>query len=195
MVDCLPRQADIEAERPKRKQGGEMTGRSDAVATDGTTDGAAGHQRVFLVLVDDSEEMEVALRFACLRAKNTGGRVALLYVQEPAEFHHWLGVGELIQHERREEAEARLQDLSFRAQEISGAVPILLVREGKRGEELLGLLDEDPSISIVVLAASTDNERPGPIISYLMKQGATRMRVPLTVVPGSLTEDEIAQLT
>ncbi|HAJ19919.1 MAG TPA: universal stress protein, partial [Rhodospirillaceae bacterium] len=52
--------------------------------------------RVFLVVVDDSEEMQVAMRFACLRAKNTGGRVALLYVQEPAEFHHWLGVGELI---------------------------------------------------------------------------------------------------
>ncbi|MDW3205419.1 MAG: universal stress protein [Alphaproteobacteria bacterium] len=152
-------------------------------------------QRVFLVVVDDSEEMEVALRFACLRAKNTGGRVALLYVQEPAEFHHWLGVGELIQQERREEAEARLSDLSTRAQEISGSIPILLVREGKRGEELLALLDEDPSISIVVLAASTDSEGPGPIISYMMKQGGSRMRVPLTIVPGSLSVEQVEQLT
>lgn len=152
-------------------------------------------QRVFLVVVDDSEEMQVALRFACLRAKNTGGRVALLYVQEPAEFHHWLGVGELIQHERREEAEARLQELSSKAQEISGTMPILLVREGKRGEELLTLLDEDPSISIVVLAASTDSEGPGPVISYMMKQGGARMRVPLTIVPGSLSRDQVEQLT
>ncbi|MBO6838595.1 MAG: universal stress protein [Alphaproteobacteria bacterium] len=156
---------------------------------------AEGRQRVFLVVVDDSEEMEVALRFACLRAKNTGGRVALLYVQEPAEFHHWLGVGELIQQERREEAEARLSDLSARAQEISGSIPILLVREGKRGEELLKLLDEDPSISIVVLAASTDSEGPGPIISYMMKQGSGRMRVPLTIVPGSLSVEQVEQLT
>lgn len=152
-------------------------------------------QRVFLVVVDDSEEMEVALRFACLRAKNTGGRVALLYVQEPAEFHHWLGVGELIQSERREEAEARLSDLSARAQEISGSIPMLLVREGKRGEELLKLLDEDPSISIVVLAASTDSEGPGPVISYMMKQGGSRMRVPLTIVPGSLSVEQVEQLT
>lgn len=151
--------------------------------------------RVFLVVVDDSEEMQVAMRFACLRAKNTGGRVALLYVQEPAEFHHWLGVGELIQHERREEAEARLSDLSSRAQEISGTMPILIVREGKRGEELLKLLDEDRSISIVVLAASTDTEGPGPIINYMMKQGAASMRVPLTIVPGSLSDEEVAKLT
>lgn len=151
-------------------------------------------QRVFLVVVDDSEELQIALRFACLRAKNTGGRVALLYVQEPAEFHHWLGVGELIQHERREEAEARLQALSENAQEISGTVPTLLVREGNRGEELLAVLDEDPSISIVVLAASTDSEGPGPIISYMMKQGGARLRVPFTIVPGSLSRDEVEKL-
>ena len=152
-------------------------------------------QRIFLVVVDDSEEMRVALRFACLRARNTGGRVALLYVQEPAEFHHWLGVGELIQSERREEAEARLNELSTLAHDISGSVPVLFAREGKRGEELMRLLDEDPSISIVVLAASATGDGPGPIISYLMKQGGQRMRVPITIVPGGLDEDEVSKLT
>ena len=152
------------------------------------------HQRVFLVLIDDSTEMRVALRFACLRAKNTGGKVALLYVQEPAEFHHWLGVGELIKQERREEAEARLQELSSEAQEISGSMPMLIVREGKRGEELMALLEEDPSISIVVLAASADSEGPGPVISFMMKQGAGKMRVPFTIVPGSLSDESVEKL-
>jgi nucleotide-binding universal stress UspA family protein len=161
----------------------------------GSSDTGDEQQRVFLVVVDDSEEMRVALRFACLRARNTGGRVALLYVQEPAEFHHWLGVGELIQSERREEAEARLNELSTLAHEISGSMPVLFAREGKRGEELMRLLEEDPSISIVVLAASASDEGPGPIITYLMKQGGQRMRVPITIVPGGLGEDEVAKLT
>ena len=156
--------------------------------------GAADRQRIFLVVVDDSDEMMVALRFACLRARNTGGRVALLYVQEPADFHHWLGVGALIQHERREEAEARLQDLSAKAQSISGSTPVLIIREGKRGDQVIQLLEEDPTISIVVLAASTQGEGPGPVISHLMKQGPQRMRVPLTIVPGSLSEDEVDAL-
>ena len=35
-------------------------------------------ERTFLVVVDNTEELHVALRFASLRAKKTGGRVALL---------------------------------------------------------------------------------------------------------------------
>ena len=63
------------------------------------------HQRLFLVVVDTSEEMNVALRFACQRAKNTGGRVALLYVMEPADFQHWMAVGDLMREEAREAGE------------------------------------------------------------------------------------------
>ena len=58
--------------------------------------------RVFLVVVDDSEEMLVALHFACMRAKNTGGRVALFRDIEPTGFHHWAGVSELMQDEARD---------------------------------------------------------------------------------------------
>ena len=117
------------------------------------------------------------LHFRCL-----GGRVAFTHL------------GGLLR-DVRGHAEARLSDLSARSQEISGSIPMLLVREGKRGEELLKLLDEDPSISIVVLAASTDSEGPGPVISYMMKQGGSRMRVPLTIVPGSLSVEQVEQLT
>lgn len=60
----------------------------------------------FLCVVDDSPELSRALRFSCQRAKRVGGRVALVYVIQPAEFQHWLGVGELMQEEAREEAEA-----------------------------------------------------------------------------------------
>ena len=41
-------------------------------------------ERVFLVVVDESPEMRNALRYACRRAKRTGGRVALLYVMAAA---------------------------------------------------------------------------------------------------------------
>ena len=41
-------------------------------------------QRKFLVIADDSPEFQAALRFACRRARSTGGHVALLRVIEPA---------------------------------------------------------------------------------------------------------------
>lgn len=165
-------------------------------ATETTTDeGDEDRQiRTFLVVVDDSEEMNVALHFACLRARNTGGRVALLHVQEPAEFQHWLGVGELMQQERRDEAEALVRRLGADAEKISGSPPKTHIREGDRREELFALLAEDPSISVVVLGASTGGEGPGPIISYILGKGANRIRTPFTIVPGSLSIEEVSHL-
>ncbi len=152
-------------------------------------------ERVFLVVVDDTEEMKVALHFACRRARRTGGRVALLYVQEPADFQHWMAVGDLMREEAREEGEALLQKLSAEVQQWAGSYPVLYIREGDRKEELVKLIEEEPSISILVLGAGTGPAGPGPIISHLMSKGVRELRVPVTIVPGSLSDDEIVALT
>ncbi len=154
-----------------------------------------GKERVFLVVVDDSEEMKVALHFACRRAKQTGGRVALLHVQEPADFQHWMAVGEIMRAENREAAEALLQELSAEVASWSGGVPTYFLREGDRREELVKLLEEEPTISVVVLAASVSGGGPGPLISYMLEKGASQLHVPITIVPGSLSDDDIIGLT
>jgi len=151
-------------------------------------------QRVFLVVVDDSPELKVALRFAARRARATGGRVAMLYVTEPAEAE-WLGVGEIMREERRAEAEHRLQELSAMVQELSGDMPILYVREGNVREELLRLIDEEPSISILVLGADTGPGGPGPLVTALTGKFSGKLHIPLTIVPGSLTDEEVDALT
>ena len=151
--------------------------------------------RVFLVVVDQSEEMRVALHFAARRAMRTGGRVALLYVQEPAEFQHWMAVGDLMREEAREEAESLMQRLSAEVKEWSGNFPVVHMREGDAREELEKLLAEEPSISILVLAASTESGAPGPLISHIVGKGSGSIRVPVTIVPGSLTDEEIIAVT
>lgn len=151
-------------------------------------------QRVFLVVVDQSEELKVALRFAARRAKATGGRVAMLYVTEPAEAE-WLGVGEIMREERRAEAELRLQELSALVQELSGDMPVLYVREGDVREELLKLIEEEPSISILVLGADTGSGGPGPLVTALTGKFASRLNIPLTIVPGSLSSAEVDAIT
>lgn len=152
-------------------------------------------ERVFLVVVDDSEEMPVALHFACRRAAHTDGRVALFYVPEQADFQHWMAVGDLMREEAREAGEELMQKLSTEVQRKTGKVPVLYIREGDRSEELFNLMEEEPSISILVLAAGTDASGPGPIISYIVGKGVRRLRVPITIVPGSLTEEEIDAVT
>ncbi len=151
--------------------------------------------RIFLVVVDNTAELRVALRFASLRARNTGGRVALLYVIEPADFQHWMSVENLMREESRKEAEEVLQTYSPQVQQWSGRTPVLHLREGKLQDELLKLIDEDQSISILVLGADTGGKGPGPLVSALTGKMAGKLRVPLTIVPGNLTDDQIESLT
>ncbi len=151
-------------------------------------------ERVFLVLVDESEEMANALRFACRRARHTRGRVALLYVIEPVEFQHWLGVGRLMEEDARAAAEQRLQTLAARVFEQTGTMPAIYIREGSRAEELLKLIAEEPSISLLVLATASGSSNPGPVVSYLLAN-LRRLRIPVTLVPGELTPEEIDAVT
>jgi len=157
--------------------------------------GKAGKERVFLVVADDSEEMPVALKFASRRAKQTGGRVALFHVTERADFQHWASVGDLMREEAREEGERLLQRLAIEVLEWSGGYPVLYLREGDIREELIKLIEEEPSISVLVLAASVAGGGPGPIISYLLGKKARQNRIPITIVPGNLTDEQIIEIT
>jgi len=147
--------------------------------------------RVFLVTVDETPELKVALRYACVRAKKTGGRVALLYVIEPADFQEWVGVGELMREEARQEAEQALQKIAADVQKTSAAMPVLYVREGARRDELLKLIDEEPTISILVLGAATGARGPGPLVSALTSKFVGKLRVPVTIVPGHLSVEDV----
>ncbi len=151
--------------------------------------------RVFLVVVDDSPEREISLRYAALRARKGGGRVALLRVIEPLGQVEWAGVGAMMAEEAREEAEKMLSGLATRVQEITGGMPILLIREGDPRDELLALVEEDPRISILVLAAAAGSGGPGPLISALTGRYAHRLRVPMTIVPAGLDERELDRVT
>ena len=151
--------------------------------------------RKFLVVVDDTPECRVALRFASLRAKNTAGGVVLLYVIQPADFQHWMAVEKLMREEAREEAEELLQGLAAEVNGFAGIVPEYRIREGKTQEEILKLLDEEPEIRVLVLGASPEKDGPGPLVQALAGQMSGSMRVPITVVPGSMTPEQIVEVT
>lgn len=155
----------------------------------------ARRDRVFLVVVDDSAEQRVALRYAALRVKKSGGRVALLRVIEPAGQVEWAGVGAMLAEERREEAERLLSGLAAQVHEITGGIPILLIREGEARDELLALIVEDPRISILVLASATGGSGPGPLIQALTGRYAAKLGVPMTIVPGGMSDAELDRVT
>ncbi len=149
----------------------------------------------FLVVVDDTPESRLALRFAGRRASHVGGGVILLHVIEPPDFQHWVGVGEVMREEAREQAELLMQELAAQVYEETEIRPELIIREGAKKAELLGLIDEDPDIRILVLGASPESVGPGPLVKALAGEMSGSFRIPITVVPGNLTNEQIEQLT
>ena len=152
--------------------------------------------RKFLVVVDDSPEFEAALRYACRRARSTGGRVALLRMISPGSDAHWSGARDDIERELREEAEALLARVGAEAAERSGTPPEFLIETGEPQAAIRKVVGEDSDIKILVLAAGGGARGPGPLVAAVIKQGAafTGRKLPVTIVPGELTEADIEDL-
>ena len=148
-----------------------------------------------MVVVDETPECQNAMRFAARRAQKTQGGVLMLYVLEHDDLNqHWMGVAEVMQAEARQAAEERLQDLAEELRALSGITPEFAIREGKRAEEILKVIEEDPEIGVLVLGAG-EGESPGPLVSHLVAKLGGRMRVPVTVVPGGLSLTRIDEIS
>jgi nucleotide-binding universal stress UspA family protein len=148
-------------------------------------------ERIFLVVVDESPEMRNALRYACRRAKRTGGRVAMLYVMEPPEGQQWGAVMDLMRQEARQQAEEVVAKHADVAVSLTGQPPTIHIREGKSRDELIKLVNEDRSISVLVLGSASSSEGPGPLVTAFAGKLGSQLRIPLTIVPGKLTGAEI----
>lgn len=147
--------------------------------------------RKFLVVLDDSPECVNAMRFAAMRACNTGGGVEILAVIQPEEFQHWMGVGDLMRAEAREKIEERYAFFREKMMENEGVTPELVIREGETAKEVLAQIKDDPEIGVLVLAAGTHGDGPGPLVTQLAGRMAASMPVPITVVPGEMTLEQI----
>ncbi len=156
-----------------------------------------GHKRKFLVIVDESPEGEAALYYAARRAERTRGGLALLFVIPPASMGHWLGVEQAFREEQHNKARAvfRLRSRKLKNWGFEDTVPEEIIREGPLAEEIVKLIEEDQDFGVLVLGASTDPAGPGPLVSSLAAGAkAGSFPIPVTIVPGNLTLEEIAGL-
>lgn len=147
--------------------------------------------RKFLVVIDKTPECQVALRFATRRAQHTGGRVTLMSPATPGEFQQWRGVEEIMKDEAHAEAEALLHAAAKTVKDLSGITPELVIPFGTVTECLAKLIRDDKDISILVLASSTAKEGPGPLVAMF---ASAVQAIPVTIVPGNFTNDQIDAL-
>ncbi len=150
-----------------------------------------GHKRKFLVIIDDTPECMIALSYAARRAEHTGGGLVLLVVIEPEAPQGFAGVEEVMREEAREKAQAALSKFAALARDVANMDSELVIREGKTAEEIRALIESDEDIAILVLAAGESSEGPGPLVTAIAGRGSGSFPVPITIVPGTLTDEQI----
>ena len=155
-----------------------------------------GHHRKFLVIADESREVESALLFAASRIQRSGGQIKMLYVVEPdAQF--WGGVRQVQIDEETNKAKAlfRLFSRKLAKEGFEGVVVEEVIVEGKRVEMIAAEIEKDEDIAILVLGAAADAKGPGPLIASLVAgPTAGKFPIPITIVPGNLTIEAIKSL-
>lgn len=150
--------------------------------------------RKFLVVLDDSRECLNAMRFAAMRAANTQGGVEILSIIPPEEFNHWIGVADLMRAEARERIQVHFEVFAKWMRDRQNIDPELVIREGEPVSEILAQINDDPEVGVLVLGAGTDKKGPGPLVTQLTKN-AGNLPIPITIVPGDLSKEKLAEIT
>ncbi len=150
--------------------------------------------RVYLVIMDETDEARVALRFASRRAAKTDGALHLLALVPKQPFVAFGGVQATIEEEARQRAETLVASAAGNLFSESGKMPVISVKQGEGEKLVLGFLAEHPEISALVLGAAREGG-PGPLVSHFAGTLAGQLPCPVFVVPGSLSEADIDRLS
>ncbi|EJF90339.1 universal stress protein [Bartonella tamiae] len=153
-----------------------------------------GHKRKFLAIIDETPECRLAVAYASRSAKNTNGTLILLYVIDSSEFQHFLGVSDIMRAEAEERAHMTLAHVSAEVRDMQGIEAEISVREGQKADEIAKLINEDQDIALLVLAASSNADGPGPLIQSIAAKGSS-FSIPVTILPDELSDEDMDALT
>lgn len=156
--------------------------------------GAEEQKRTYLVVIDDSAEAAVALRFAARRAAKTGGRIEVLGIVEPQDFVQFGGVQHAIEEERRLRIEGVVSASVGEILDESGVEAKIIVQQGEPVKAVRDYVGEREEVAALVLGAAPSGA-PGPLVSNFCGHDAGRLPCPVMLIPGSLSDERLEQLS
>lgn len=148
--------------------------------------------RVYLVIMDDTDEARKAMRFASRRAISSGDAVHILALVPKQNFNAFGSVQATIEEEARDRVEVIASSAAGNLFSESGKMPTISVRTGDWQAEIREYLAEHPEVAALVLGAAAEGN-PGPIVSHFASHSGG-LPCPLYIVPGSFTNEEIDRL-
>lgn len=150
--------------------------------------------RTYLVVIDETPEAEIALRFAARRAVKTGGGVEILALIPQPEFVQWGGVMAAIEDEAHERAEALVARAAGTLFTESGLQPSITVRQGDGAKVVREMIGANADIAALVLGAAPSGP-PGALVTHFTGADAGTFSVPVMIIPGSLDVEAIDRLS
>jgi nucleotide-binding universal stress UspA family protein len=148
----------------------------------------------YLVVVDETGEADVALRYAARRAARADGSVLILAVMPPQEFVQWGGVQAAMEEEARLRAEAMAVQAASAIDEEADVQRSVLVRHGDPVKAITEVLRERDDIAALVLGAAAEGG-PGPLVVHFSGTVAGTLPCPLVIVPGRLSDEALDRLS
>ena len=142
--------------------------------------------RVYLVIMDETEEASTALRFAASRAARTGGQVHLLALAPRQQLVAFGGIQATIEEEARDRAEMLAHGVAGNLLAESGIMPTISVKIGQGQRIVSEFLAEHREVAALVLGAAKGGV-PGPLVTHF-SAAAGNLPCPLYIVPGDYDE-------
>jgi nucleotide-binding universal stress UspA family protein len=141
--------------------------------------------RIFLVIIDESEEASAALRFAARQAAACGGGVHLLALVAQQSFSAFGAVQATIEAEARDRAEMLAHAVAGNLLAESGIMPTISVKVGNSQKIVSDYLASQPEVAALVLGAAKGGT-PGPLVSHFSGVAGS-LPCPLFIIPGDFT--------
>ena len=142
-------------------------------------------KRTYLVVVDDSAEARVALRFAARRAAKTGGRIEVLGIVEPQDFVQFGGVQAAIEEEQRLRIEGVVSSAIGEILDESGVEAKIIVRQGEAVKAVRDYHRRARRKSRRWCSAPRRAASPGPLVANFCRQRCRQAALPGDADPGS----------
>ena len=150
--------------------------------------------RTYLVVIDDSDEARVALRFAARRAAKTNGNVEVLATAPPQDFVQWGSVQSAIEEEQKLRIEGVVSSAVGEIFDEAGIKPAIVLRAGEPVKTVREYLAGRDDIAALVLGAAPSGD-PGPLVAHFAGKDAGKLPCPVMIIPGSLTDERLEQLS
>ncbi len=148
----------------------------------------------YLVIADDNPESAVAMRYAARCIRRPEDELTLLAVVRPVEFQYWNALMDTMISDTREKLTQYLESSASYLQSNHGVNPRIIKLEGDPVKVITTFVSKEENLGALVLGIDSGPNGPGKLIRHFSHQSSGSLNVPLILVPGHMTDENLRNL-